>query len=1303
MAVAAGKFIVAGIRNDGFVTDGFLHYNTTTNEVVYNSVGGGGGGGPIFSASTIIGFNSLIAPTQFFAQELYTTNTYNFSQLGLTVSTAATSESWRGVAVSASGQYMLAATSTNLYSSSNFGFTWTQVATTEAWRNVAMSASGKIQYATIDNGIIYGSSDYGVTWTGFSTYSLLWRGITTSASGQYITCVEVTDSQIWTSIDFGNSFQNNNPLLTGVWSSVQMSASGQIQTATINGGLVYGSTNYGQAWASVGLPSDSYTGVAMSASGQYQTVTSVTTGSGSGSIRTSSNFGANWTTFSIQAVDYTNVCMSASGQYQMVSINGGAIIQSSDYGASWTSSNFPTGPIWTRIAMSAAGNYTVAVAPSNFINIASLPQIIPSLETSSLGVSSLTAYSVAPALATISTANISTANISTANVSTAQVNGLSVSSATISSIVANNVSSLTSQSGALTTSSITANNINTTLANISSLTVSSIGATRFSGAVNMVGLPANNVLMTTGQQQILLSNSANSLYAYIEASLSNAPNAPRIRIGSWAGGGQALTLNESGGNVGIGSGMTNPQFTLDVVGTANFLSTLTRSASISSANISTAQVNSLTMSSLTTSSIVANNVSSLTSQSGALTTSSIVTNNVSSLTSQSGALTTSSIVTNNVSSLTSQSGALTVSSIVGNNVSSLTSQSGALTTSSIVTNNVSSLTSQSGALTVSSIVANNVSSLTTQSGALTVSSITANNTNTTVANISSLAVSSIGATRFSGAVNMVGLPADNVLIRTTSQQILLSNPNSTIMLYADAFQATPNRVRFFAYGNGTGANLTLNELGGNVGIGSNMINPQFTLDVVGTANFISTLTRFTSISSATISTINNATNIQGNLNLPGGGTAFTIPTLGSGYRAFGLSGGNSYGFLYGAFQSLNDGIHLSYNYINCNLGNASNFIPNTPGRTSQITLGQGQIIFNTSITSNTIPTERFRIAQDGNIGIGTSSPQFLLDVNGTANFNGAVTMPNLPANNVLMTSGQQQIILSNSATGIYSYYQSAASNSPIAGSAPRIRIGSFSSNGQALTLNESGGNVGIGSGMSNPLYTLDVNGTANLRGIRVVSNTQQSFLSSATSSIGLFVAASDSPTICRILSYGNSAGRPLYLNDNGGIVVIGTTSSITSSFGLYVQGSIYTSGTYASSDQRVKEDIINANTTLCYSTMQGIDLKYFKWNSSFQTSSKLQDAHQLGFIAQDIKKVFPNSVHISQMNGYDDFHALETGQINAVHFGATKKLMTVVEQQTAQLQHQSTQIANLLADNSTLTSMCAYIPQLMNTVSTLKG
>jgi hypothetical protein len=77
------------------------------------------------------------------------------------------------------------------------------------------------------------------------------------------------------------------------------------------------------------------------------------------------------------------------------------------------------------------------------------------------------------------------------------------------------------------------------------------------------------------------------------------------------------------------------------------------------------------------------------------------------------------------------------------------------------------------------------------------------------------------------------------------------------------------------------------------------------------------------------------------------------------------------------------------------------------------------------------------------------------------------------------------------------------------------------------------------------------------------------------------------------------------------------------------------------------------------------------------------------------------------------------------HYGATQQLMSVVEQQSTQIatlleqnstlthlygdipplvvEQQSTQIATLLEQNSTLTHLCGYIPQLMNAVSTLQG
>lgn len=95
------------------------------------------------------------------------------------------------------------------------------------------------------------------------------------------------------------------------------------------------------------------------------------------------------------------------------------------------------------------------------------------------------------------------------------------------------------------------------------------------------------------------------------------------------------------------------------------------------------------------------------------------------------------------------------------------------------------------------------------------------------------------------------------------------------------------------------------------------------------------------------------------------------------------------------------------------------------------------------------------------------------------------------------------------------------------------------------------------------------------------------------------------------------------------------------------------------SDQRIKTNIEDADLDVCYSNIRNINLKRFKWDSN--VIGPVEDETMLGFIAQEIKEVFPKSVNIIPDYGFDDFHNLNQDQLNKCLFGAVKKLIQKVE------------------------------------------
>jgi len=125
-----------------------------------------------------------------------------------------------------------------------------------------------------------------------------------------------------------------------------------------------------------------------------------------------------------------------------------------------------------------------------------------------------------------------------------------------------------------------------------------------------------------------------------------------------------------------------------------------------------------------------------------------------------------------------------------------------------------------------------------------------------------------------------------------------------------------------------------------------------------------------------------------------------IGTSATDYRHLRIGGGNSNGFLYGAYAAYADGIHLGYNYYH---DNTNPVVANTSGMTSRITCGYGYIALYTGGT-NAAPTNLgYFQDQNGLVGIGVNPPTHRLDVNGTLRVRGNSTYLDWQNNRIIMS------------------------------------------------------------------------------------------------------------------------------------------------------------------------------------------------------------------------------------------------------------------------------------------------------------
>lgn len=184
--------------------------------------------------------------------------------------------------------------------------------------------------------------------------SLNWGAITMSSDGTRQTAT-VSGGHVYISSDYGRTWTSK--LSAASWADVRMSSSGEIQLAAMFGGKVYVSSNYGVSWTEK-LSNGNWVNVAMSADGQKQFAIA----SNQPKVYSSSNSGNTWaSTDTLDNLIFGGITVSGDGQKIILLLvtGGGQLVYSEDSGASWVQRG-PSGR-WSSISLSTDGSILITV------------------------------------------------------------------------------------------------------------------------------------------------------------------------------------------------------------------------------------------------------------------------------------------------------------------------------------------------------------------------------------------------------------------------------------------------------------------------------------------------------------------------------------------------------------------------------------------------------------------------------------------------------------------------------------------------------------------------------------------------------------------------------------------------------------------------------------------------------------------------------------------------------------------------------------------------------------------------------
>lgn len=268
---------------------------------------------------------------------------------------------WSGITSSNSGQYAVATVADGqIYYSFNYGRNWSMSnAPTQSWNAVASDGTGQQLLAVSTE--IYLSTDFGYSWTKSSAPKSLWLRAASTAKGDVVYAANGETGGIYVSTNNGSDWTmlSTSSVVSTVtaWGSLECSGTGQYIYASAHN-MIYGSEDYGVSWSATNLTSpESTSSIALAVADDGLTVVAAM------------NYGDlfySWepNLWSLATpptpANYSAVAIDFFGQNVIATTWGGQMYIDSDYGRSWTPLSSPGGA-WSGVAIDSSGSNLIAI------------------------------------------------------------------------------------------------------------------------------------------------------------------------------------------------------------------------------------------------------------------------------------------------------------------------------------------------------------------------------------------------------------------------------------------------------------------------------------------------------------------------------------------------------------------------------------------------------------------------------------------------------------------------------------------------------------------------------------------------------------------------------------------------------------------------------------------------------------------------------------------------------------------------------------------------------------------------------